>query len=105
MIDTFTFAVIFIITLDMAMLLFVINHRIIKRSRTKEKQKAYTGGETLKEEEMQAKSQNFYWGIKKALWPFYKYIAEKHTGILSDYLTWILIALIIITITLIGVNL
>jgi hypothetical protein len=105
MINTSLLSILFLISLAIALLLVLLNKKLIKTTRTQEKVKPYTGGETLNEEEIQARSENFYWAIKKSFKPFYKYLGEKHTGILSDYLAWALVALIIITLALIGAGL
>ena len=94
-------SLIFGISMLLAFLLVYINQKRQPLKKTELKGKVFTGGELINEEEMQLPSEKLFWPIRR----FFKIDAlkEKHTGNLSDYLAWLLLALVLITLLLLGV--
>lgn len=104
--ETFTLVNgIFVLGLGIALLLLYLNKKTQPRKIAKDKEEPYTGGETIREEDLQQSPEAIFWPIRRAFKPFYKSIAKKHTGNLSDYLAWVLLALVLITLSILGVAL
>lgn len=78
--------------------LLYMGHRIAKQRPTPEKNKTYACGEELKAQEMHADSEQFFSPICRVFRPFYRYIQAAHTGVLSTYLLWAMVGLVIILI-------
>jgi peptide subunit release factor 1 (eRF1) len=76
--------------------LWCIGRRVVKQKSTPEKNKTYACGEELKAGEMHADSEQFFSPIRRVFRPFYRYIQAAHTGVLSTYLLWAIVGLVIL---------
>lgn len=94
---------IFAIALGIAVLLLYWNKKKQPRRIAKDKEEPYTGGENIPDKDLQQSAEAVFWPLKKAFNAFYKTIGKRHTGNLSDYLSWILLALVLITLAVVGV--
>jgi hypothetical protein len=56
-----------------------------------------SGTKVPAEEQRHVKSENIYWGFFEALKGFYRAMMKPHTGIVNDYLLW-LVGILAITI-------
>jgi hypothetical protein len=83
-----------------AYIILLIGHKITKPRLTPEKLKTYACGEEAKPEETHMDSEQFFSPIRRIFRPFYRYIQPAHTGVLSTYLLWVVVGLIIIVITI-----
>ena|GEM_PF-6000872 len=93
---------IFLAAIAICLLLVYYNQKKYPVKRTKRKLEVYACGERLTGQEMQIYSEGFYWAFKKTLSSIYKQLLAFHSGKVSDYLTWLLFAIVIFTLFLIG---
>jgi len=75
-------------------------HRIARPKPSVEKGKTYACGEGAKAEEIHPDSEQFFSPIRRVLRPFYRYIQRAHTGVLSTYLLWVVVGLIILLVVI-----
>lgn len=71
---------------------------IVKPKPTTEKLKTYACGEEARPEEVRIDSEQFYSPVRRVFKPFYRYARPAHGGLLSTYLLWVVLGLIIILI-------
>jgi hypothetical protein len=60
-----------------------------------------SGTKVPSEEERHVKSENIYWGFFESLKELYSAIMKPHTGIVNDYLLWLVAILAITTVILV----
>ena len=77
-------------------LILIGGRRITKAKPSSGKIQTYACGETLKAEEAHVDSEQFFSTISRVFRPFYRYVRPGHTGVLSTYLFWVVVGLIII---------
>jgi len=83
-----------------AYLLLTTSRRYVGKRPTDEKVKTYACGEDAIPEEAHPDSEQFYLPIRRVLRSFYRYIQPAHTGVLSTYLLWAVVALVAILIAI-----
>jgi multicomponent Na+:H+ antiporter subunit D len=99
--------VLFFILLIGFLLLLTLNIRAVSKGNTKEvnefdtKYDAFTGGE--KEEHAQIGGQDLFWGLKHELKGYFDTIHKAHSGVVNDYVLWIVACLALVTIYLFAV--
>lgn len=93
---------IFLAAIALSLLLVYYNKKRYPVKKSKRKLEVYACGERIPTVTMRTSSENFYWGFKKSFKSIYKYLAVFHSGKVSDYLTWLLFAIIIFTLFLMG---
>jgi hypothetical protein len=84
------------------MLLFLVPAIATRRKPTPEKNRTYLCGEKIPYKKVCVPSSGFYWAIRDFFKPFYKTVGKWHSGKLSDYLVWLLAALLIIVVVVIA---
>lgn len=77
-------------------LIVIGGRRITKTKPSAQKIQTYACGETLVAEEIHLDSEQFFSPIRRVFKPFYRYVRPGHTGILSTYLFWVVVGLIIV---------
>ena len=82
----------------LAYLLLLASRRYIARKPSTEKLKTYGCGEEVNPGEVHVDSEHFYSAVRRAFKPFYKYVQPEHRGILSTYLLWVIVGLVIVLI-------
>lgn len=90
---------IFLLTLFIT--LMIIYYRKSEKVQ-KQTSEPFMGGEKVSYDEFEIPPESTFYTIKKSFQSFYEKIGKKHTGIISDYLAWILLVLIILLIILIS---
>jgi hypothetical protein len=93
---------IFLVAIAITILLVYYNKRKYPVKKKRRKLELYACGERIGGEEMQTYSEGFYWAFRKSFQSVYKYLLAFHSGIVSDYLTWLLFALVIFALFLMG---
>lgn len=83
-----------------AWLLLKGGHKIVSRKASDEKIKTYGCGEDVKPDEVHADSEQFYSPVRRVFKRFYRYIRPSHTGVLSTYLLWVIVGLIVILVAI-----
>jgi len=81
-----------------AYLLLRGGHRIVRPKPSVGKIKTYACGEEAKPEEVHVDSEQFYSPVRRVFRPFYRYVRPLHGGLLSSYLLWVVLGLIVILI-------
>jgi hypothetical protein len=63
-----------------------------------------SGAKVPSEEERHVKAENIYWGFFESLKGLYRALMKPHTGIVNDYLLWLvgILAIIILILVLAG---
>lgn len=95
--------VLFFILLIAFIIIGTMNIKAIKTHDLKEdsrnaKYDSFTGGE--KEEYSQVGAQDLFWGLKHQLRGYFNFIHNGHTGVVNDYVLWVVGCLAIVTIYL-----
>lgn len=94
---------IFLIALLVAFALLYANLKAKPAKRGKDRHKVYTGGEDISINKLQVSAGSYAWPVKKAFGGFYKTIGDRHAGKISDYLGWVLLAVVLFVLLLVGV--
>ena len=79
-----------------AWLLLNWGRKITRPKPTVDKLKTYACGEDAKPEEVHVDSEQFFSPVRRVFKPFYRFIRPAHSGILSAYIFWVVIGLIVI---------
>lgn len=74
--------------------------RIVAPKPTPEKIKTYYCGEEAKPEEVHVDSEQFFSPVRRVFKPFYRFVRPAHSGLLSAYLFWAMVGLIIILVAI-----
>lgn len=82
-------------------LILVAARRIAAPRPSAQKLATYACGEELKPAEMHMDSEQFFSPVRRVLKPFYRYVQQAHTGVLSTYLLWIIVGLVAIFIAIV----
>jgi len=87
---------IFALYLVIAVVVFAVSDAIMRRPSNERKARPYVGGERLDIRKTKPGSASIYWPMRRFFEIFYNIIGERHTGVLSDYLIWTLVTLVIL---------
>ncbi|KUO42799.1 MAG: hypothetical protein APU95_04390 [Hadesarchaea archaeon YNP_N21] len=85
----------------------VIAYALIFMSKRKAAQKptdiklnTYACGEVVKPEELHPNSEQFFSPVKRVVAPFYRIVQSAHSGVVSEYLLWVVGGLIVVFVVL-----
>ena len=85
-----------VLGIAIAWLLLKVGHKITAHKPSADKLKTYACGEEAKPEESHIDSEQFFSPIRRVFRPFYRFVRPAHSGILSTYLFWVMVGLIVI---------
>lgn len=83
-----------------AWLLMKGGHRITASKPSADKLKTYACGEVVDPDASHVDSEQFFSPIRRVFKPFYRFVRPAHSGILSTYLFWVMVGLIVIFIAI-----